>query len=84
MGRIGNEDDDGRARKRKANPKKWCLRAEYGKSMSIGTSVWSTPSKDVAAGDRRDPGNMFQREYEQHTAAKRVKDARVVWRISDG
>ena len=70
--------DVDKKRKRKTGPSKWCLRGEYGKSMSIGTSVWSTPANDVAAVDRRDPGNMFQREYKEHCAAKRVKDIRVV------
>ena len=45
--------------------------------MSMGMTVWSTATSDVAAGDREDPGNMFHREYEQHIAAKRVKDALV-------
>ena len=40
----------------------------------LARSVWSTPANDVAAEDRRDPGKMFQREFEEHCAAKRVKE----------
>ena len=46
--------------------------------MAIGSSVWSTPVSDVGAGDRRDPGNMYQKEYEEHIAAKRTKETYAV------
>ena len=67
--------DKGRKRRKGAN--KWCLQAGYGRSMSIGLAVWCTPASDVAAGDRGCAGNIYQKDYEKHIDAKRVKEFQV-------
>ena len=43
--------------------------------MSVGTTVWSTPSSNVSAGDRTSPGHRYQNGYEEHLAAKRVQES---------
>ena len=51
---------------------------EYHRSIALGINLWQTPRSEVSADDRREPGHMFADSFEDHIAALKNKDHKVL------
>ena len=60
----------------KASVKKQLKEGNYERSIAIGQAVWSTPDTSVKAGDRSNPGHMFEDSFQDHIAALSTASAK--------
>ena len=51
---------------------------EYHRSIALGINLWQTPRSEVSADDRQEPGHMFADSFEDHIAALKNKDHKVL------
>ena len=58
--------------KLKQKAKTTIMKSEYQKSIEIGRAVWLTPGSDEPVIEKGCPGDMYQNEYSDHIAARRV------------